>query len=103
LESFRNGVHLDPDSPHRLLYVLSVLPVFVASAVVFLWMWPWRPAAGHLAVLGLLGAINSTVASAPVFVARGLKKLWRPGVFPKGQRGFEPESKRFSSFAEPRA
>ncbi|MGA2146392.1 MAG: serine hydrolase [Bryobacteraceae bacterium] len=41
----------------RALYVLSVVPVFVTSAVVFLWMWPWRPAAGHLAVLGLLGAI----------------------------------------------
>src|ERR1035441_66989 len=41
----------------RALYMLSVVPVFVTSSVLFLWMWPWRPAAGHLAVLGLLGAI----------------------------------------------
>jgi hypothetical protein len=36
---------------------LSVAPVWAGSAVVFLWLWPWRPAVGHLAVLGLLGAI----------------------------------------------
>jgi len=41
----------------RALYLLSVIPVWTASAAVFLWMWPWRPAVGHLAVLGLLGAI----------------------------------------------
>jgi hypothetical protein len=41
----------------RALYALSVVPVFVTSAVVLLWMWPWRPAAGHLAVLALLGTI----------------------------------------------
>jgi hypothetical protein len=39
------------------LFVLSVLPVWAGSAVVFLSLWPWRPAVGHLAVLGLLGAI----------------------------------------------
>lgn len=39
----------------RALYLLAVAPVFVASAVVFLWMWPWRPAIEHLAVLGRLG------------------------------------------------
>ncbi len=41
----------------RALYVLSVIPALLTSAAVFLWMWPWRQAAGHLAVLGLLGAL----------------------------------------------
>ena len=33
----------------RTLYVLAVIPVWTAAAAVFLWMWPWRQAAGHLA------------------------------------------------------
>jgi CubicO group peptidase (beta-lactamase class C family) len=41
----------------RTLYALAVIPVWAVAAAVFLWMWPWRPAVGHLAVLGLLGAI----------------------------------------------
>jgi len=41
----------------RALYVLAIVPTLAASALVFLWAWPWRPALGHLAVLGLLGAI----------------------------------------------
>jgi CubicO group peptidase (beta-lactamase class C family) len=41
----------------RALYVLAVIPVWAVAAAVFLSMWPWRPAAAHLAVLGLLGAI----------------------------------------------
>jgi hypothetical protein len=40
----------------RALYVLAIVPTLAASALVFLWAWPWRPAVGHLAVLGLLGA-----------------------------------------------
>ncbi|HTT60704.1 MAG TPA: serine hydrolase domain-containing protein [Bryobacteraceae bacterium] len=39
----------------RALYALSVVPFWTASALVFFWLWPWRPAAGHLIVLALLG------------------------------------------------
>jgi len=39
----------------RALIVVSAAPVWTVSAVVFLWMWPWRPAAGHLVALALLG------------------------------------------------
>jgi hypothetical protein len=41
----------------RPLFVLAVAPVWAASAAFFLWTWPWRPAAGHLVVLGLWGMI----------------------------------------------
>jgi hypothetical protein len=41
----------------RSLLVLAVTPVWAASAVLFLSIWPWRPVAGHLVVLGLLGMI----------------------------------------------
>jgi hypothetical protein len=41
----------------RALYVLAVIPVWTAAAAVFVWMWPWRPALRHLAVLGWLGTI----------------------------------------------
>jgi hypothetical protein len=46
----------------RPLFVLSVGPVWLASAVVFLWAWPWRPAVGHLVVLGLWGTILAFVS-----------------------------------------
>jgi hypothetical protein len=39
----------------RALWTLALLPVWTLSAVVFLCLWPWRPAIGHLAVLGLIG------------------------------------------------
>lgn len=41
----------------RALLVLSVAPVWLISAAVCFWLWPWRQAAAHLAVLGLLGMI----------------------------------------------
>jgi hypothetical protein len=40
----------------RALFALSVLPVWMLSATVFLTVWPTMPAAGHLFVIGLLGA-----------------------------------------------
>ena len=40
----------------RALFVLSVIPFWGAAAALFLSIWPWRPAAGHLVVLGLLAA-----------------------------------------------
>ena len=39
----------------KAFYVLGLAPVWLASGGVFLWLWPWRPAVGHLAVLALLG------------------------------------------------
>ncbi len=39
----------------RLLIVLAVIPVWSASAVLFLLIWPWRPVVAHLLVLALLG------------------------------------------------
>jgi hypothetical protein len=41
----------------RSLAVLALLPVWVGFAVLFLLIWPWRLAAGHLAVLGAVGTI----------------------------------------------
>ena len=37
----------------RPLFVLAVAPLWTASAALFLSIWPWRTAAGHLVVLGL--------------------------------------------------
>jgi hypothetical protein len=36
--------------------------VCVISAGVFLWMWPWQPAAGHLAALALFGLALAELA-----------------------------------------
>ena len=41
----------------RPLFVLAVGPVWLVSATLFLSIWPWRQAAGHLAILGLWGLI----------------------------------------------
>jgi hypothetical protein len=38
----------------RAMFALIAAPVWVASAAIFLALWPWRPAVEHLAVLGLL-------------------------------------------------
>jgi hypothetical protein len=46
----------------RPLFVLSVGPVWLASAAVFFWAWPWRPAAGHLLILGLWGTILAYIS-----------------------------------------
>lgn len=45
----------------RALVLLSVAPVWLISAAVCFWLWPWRQAAAHLAVLGLLGMILADV------------------------------------------
>lgn len=39
----------------RAMYVLGPGPIWLAAGVVFFWLWEWRAAVGHLAVLGLLG------------------------------------------------
>jgi hypothetical protein len=42
----------------RSLLVIAVAPVWVTSAVLFVSIWPWQQAAGHVIVLGLLGFIT---------------------------------------------
>ena len=49
----------------RALLAISVLPAWIVAACIFLWMWPWRPAAIHLAALGLFG-----IALAEILPAR---------------------------------
>ncbi len=39
----------------RAILALSVAPAWVISAAVLFWLWPWKPAAAHLALLGLFG------------------------------------------------
>jgi CubicO group peptidase (beta-lactamase class C family) len=39
----------------RALYALSLIPFWAGSAALFFAMWPWPAAAGHVAVLALLG------------------------------------------------
>jgi hypothetical protein len=46
----------------RPLFVLSVGPVWLVSAAVFLTAWRWLPAAGHLVILGLWGTILAYVS-----------------------------------------
>ncbi len=53
----------------RALLLLSVTPVWLGSAVFCLRAWPWPQAAGHLAVLGLLGLLLGELA------LRGFGKL----------------------------
>jgi CubicO group peptidase (beta-lactamase class C family) len=46
----------------RALLTLSAAPVWLATAVVCLRLWPWREAAAHLAILGLLGVTLTDLA-----------------------------------------
>ncbi len=41
----------------RALLAMSVAPLFVIAAAVYLCLWPWRMVLGHMVVLGLLGAV----------------------------------------------
>lgn len=43
-------------SARRSLLALSVAPACLATAALLFWLWPWRPALEHLAVLAVLGA-----------------------------------------------
>jgi len=45
----------------RSLLTLSAAPVWIGCAAIFLWMWPWRPVAIHLAALALLAGILADV------------------------------------------
>ena len=53
----------------RTLWVLAVVPVWSVWAALLLLNWPWRQAAGHLVVLGLIGV---TLAE---FCLHGTQKL----------------------------
>jgi hypothetical protein len=48
----------------RALLAVSVTPVAIGAAAVFFSMWPWRPAFGHVAALGLLGCLLVEIALA---------------------------------------
>lgn len=39
----------------RSLYTLALLPVWIAAAALFFWLWPWQIAAQHLALMAALG------------------------------------------------
>jgi hypothetical protein len=41
----------------RSLVLISAAPVWIAAAVCCFWLWPWRAAAGHLAILALMAMI----------------------------------------------
>ena len=41
----------------RALFALGIAPVWTGTAVLLLSIWPWRPALGHLAVMGMAGMI----------------------------------------------
>ncbi|MBI1791296.1 MAG: serine hydrolase [Acidobacteria bacterium] len=49
------------EASRRSLLVLSFVPVWLASAAACLWLWPWLPAAGHLAILAGLGLILAEI------------------------------------------
>jgi CubicO group peptidase (beta-lactamase class C family) len=62
----------------RAIWALSVVPVWIGSAVLLFSVWPWRPALEHLLILGLIGV---TLAE---FCLQGTQKLpftcsWLPG------------------------
>jgi hypothetical protein len=50
-----DGEHGMLAARRRALMAISVLPAWIVAACIFLWMWPWRPAAIHVAALGLFG------------------------------------------------
>jgi hypothetical protein len=54
----------------RALAVCSVLPVWIASAALFLTIWPWRSAVGHLIVLALVGMLLVELS-----LQRGVQKI----------------------------
>jgi len=57
----RTGTESLVASRHALL-LLSAAPVWTVCAVLCGVMWPWREAAGHLALLGLLGIVLADIA-----------------------------------------
>ena len=59
------GVRGGPEvlaATRRALLLLSLAPVWMAAAVAGFQLWPWRQAAAHLAVLGLVGVALTDLA-----------------------------------------
>jgi hypothetical protein len=50
----------------RALLAVSVVPVWAISAAALFWLWPWRPAAAHLAALGLFGVFLTEFSASGV-------------------------------------
>jgi hypothetical protein len=58
------GVRPGPEilaASRRSLLLLSAAPVWLGSAALCLGLWPWRQAAGHLVILGLLGVLLADI------------------------------------------
>ncbi|SPE24284.1 Beta-lactamase [Candidatus Sulfopaludibacter sp. SbA3] len=45
----------------RALLLIAVVPIWLATAVLCFWLWPWQQAVGHLALLGLIGILVSDI------------------------------------------
>jgi hypothetical protein len=56
---FRVASHAGADAclvaSRRSLYTLALLPVWIAAAALFFWLWPWQVAAEHLVLMAVLG------------------------------------------------
>ena len=61
LTMFRAGAEV-LKARRRALWVLSVIPVLSVWAILLLWNWPLRQAAGHLVLLAILGGIFAEFA-----------------------------------------
>jgi hypothetical protein len=46
----------------RTLLLLAVAPIWTGWAVIFLWLWPWWPAVGHVVVFALLGVLTAEIS-----------------------------------------
>lgn len=58
---FRSVGMPDPEkiliAARRALLLISAVPIWLTSAAVCFWLWPWRQAGAHVVVLALLGMI----------------------------------------------
>jgi len=61
----------------RALFAISVLPAWILSAAALFSLWPWRPAAAHLAVLALLGIILAEFSFNGVQKIPSRVPIWR--------------------------
>jgi CubicO group peptidase (beta-lactamase class C family) len=62
----------------RSLYTLALAPMWLALAILFFWLWPWRIAAGHSVILGLAGMIIAEL-SLPSFRKIPFTCSYQPG------------------------
>jgi hypothetical protein len=57
----RAGIARCLSATRRSLYTLSLAPIWMSCAAVFFYLWPWRVAAEHLALLAVLGVFVAEV------------------------------------------